>query len=36
VNYLNPLAYFMPVIRMVLLKGSDFLDVLPNLPEFDS
>ncbi len=31
VNYLNPLAYFMPVIRMVLLKGSDFLDVLPNL-----
>lgn len=27
VNYLNPFAYFMRVIRMVLLKGSDFADI---------
>jgi ABC-2 type transport system permease protein len=27
VNIFNPLAYFMRVIRMILLKGSDFGDV---------
>jgi len=26
-NYLNPMAYFMRVIRMVLLKGSGFIDI---------
>jgi ABC-2 type transport system permease protein len=29
INYLNPFAYFMRVIRMVLLKGSGFRDILP-------
>ncbi len=28
VNMINPLAYFMRVIRMILLKGSDFRDIL--------
>ncbi|PID91901.1 MAG: ABC transporter permease [Bacteroidetes bacterium] len=27
VNVINPVAYFMKVIRMILLKGSDFVDV---------
>jgi len=27
-NYINPIAYFMRVIRMVLLKGSGFMDIL--------
>jgi ABC-2 type transport system permease protein len=27
INYLNPVAYFMKVIRMVLLKGSGFQDI---------
>jgi len=27
VNLINPLAYFMRVIRMILLKGSGFMDV---------
>jgi ABC-2 type transport system permease protein len=27
-NYINPLAYFMRVIRMILLKGSVFSDIL--------
>lgn len=27
VNFINPLSYFMRVIRMILLKGSDFSDV---------
>lgn len=27
VNYINPLAYFMRVIRMIMLKGADFYDV---------
>jgi len=27
VNYVNPLAYFMRVIRMILLKGSAFSDI---------
>jgi len=31
INYLNPLSYFMPVIRMILLKGSGFMHILPNL-----
>lgn len=26
-NYLNPVAYFMKMIRMILLKGSGFLDI---------
>lgn len=26
-NYLNPVAYFMKMIRMILLKGSDFMDI---------
>ncbi len=30
-NTLNPLAYFMRVIRMILLKGSGFVDILPEL-----
>jgi len=29
VNVINPIAYFMRVIRMILLKGSDFRDILP-------
>ncbi len=28
VNFLNPFAYFMRVIRMILLKGSGFTDIL--------
>lgn len=31
VNYLNPLAYFMRVIRMILLKGAGLADILPEL-----
>jgi ABC-2 type transport system permease protein len=27
VNIINPLAYFMRVIRMILLKGSEFRDI---------
>lgn len=30
VNYINPLAYFMRVIRMIMLKGSGFMDILPD------
>jgi ABC-2 type transport system permease protein len=30
-NYLNPLAYFMRVIRMIILKGSGLVDILPDL-----
>ena len=30
-NYINPLAYFMRVIRMILLKGSGLQDVLKEL-----
>ncbi len=29
VNLINPFAYFMRVIRMILLKGSGFRDILP-------
>jgi ABC-2 type transport system permease protein len=29
VNIINPIAYFMRVIRMILLKGSGFIDILP-------
>jgi len=29
VNVINPIAYFMRVIRMILLKGSGFRDILP-------
>jgi len=28
-NHLNPIYYFMRVIRMILLKGSSFIDLLP-------
>ena len=28
VNIINPFAYFMKVIRMILLKGSGFKDIL--------
>ncbi len=31
VNYINPLAYFMRVIRMILLKGSGLQDVLKEI-----
>lgn len=31
VNVINPFAYFMRVIRMVMLKGSGFGDILPEL-----
>jgi ABC-2 type transport system permease protein len=31
VNIINPIAYFMRAIRMILLKGSGFLDVLPEM-----
>ena len=27
INYFNPIAYFMKIIRMILLKGSGFLDI---------
>jgi len=30
-NIINPAAYFMRVIRMVMLKGSGFSDILPDL-----
>ncbi len=30
VNKINPLAYFIQTIRMILLKGSGFWDILPN------
>ena len=28
-NYLNPMSYFIKVIRMIILKGSGFGDILP-------
>lgn len=31
INYLNPLSYFMRVIRMILLKGSGLGDIIPEL-----
>lgn len=31
ITYLNPLKYFMEVMRMVYLKGSGFMDLLPQL-----
>jgi ABC-2 type transport system permease protein len=31
INYFNPIAYFVEVIRMIMLKGSGFMDVLRNL-----
>lgn len=27
INYMNPIAYFMKIIRMILLKGSGFMDI---------
>ncbi|MCK9302425.1 MAG: ABC transporter permease [Bacteroidales bacterium] len=30
VNYLNPFAYLMKVIRMILLKGSSFYNIIPD------
>ena len=31
IDWFNPIAYFVEVIRMIMLKGSGFMDVLPNL-----
>jgi ABC-2 type transport system permease protein len=31
INLVNPLAYFMRVIRMIILKGSDFSDILKEI-----
>ena len=31
ITMLNPLKYFMQVMRMVYLKGSGFIDLLPQL-----
>lgn len=31
INIINPLSYFIRVIRMVLLKGSGFADILPEI-----
>lgn len=31
ITYFNPLSYFMQVMRMVYLKGSGFMDLLPQL-----
>ena len=30
VNYINPIAYFIKIIRMIMLKGSGFMDILPH------
>ncbi|HUS86375.1 MAG TPA: ABC transporter permease [Bacteroidales bacterium] len=30
-NLVNPAAYFMRVIRMIMLKGSGFIDILPDI-----
>ena len=34
ITMLNPLKYFMQVMRMVYLKGSGFIDLLPQLGPF--
>lgn len=31
INWFNPIAYFVEVIRMIMLKGSGFLDIVRNL-----
>jgi len=31
INYLNPLAYFIEIIRMIMLKGSGFMDIAVKL-----
>ena len=31
INLFNPIAYFVEVIRMIMLKGSGFMDILRNL-----
>ena len=31
INIINPYYYFMRVIRMIMLKGSGFQDILPQL-----
>ena len=31
INWFNPIAYFVEVIRMIMLKGSGFMDILKNL-----
>ncbi|MFA4864717.1 MAG: ABC transporter permease, partial [Bacteroidales bacterium] len=31
IDLLNPIAYFVEVIRMIMLKGSGFLDISRNL-----
>ncbi len=30
-NKINPIAYFIRIMRMVLLKGSDFMDIMPEV-----
>jgi len=30
-NYLNPVAYFIKIIRMIMLKGSGFMDIIKDL-----
>jgi ABC-2 type transport system permease protein len=31
INWFNPIAYFVEVIRMIMLKGSGFMDIVKNL-----
>jgi ABC-2 type transport system permease protein len=31
IDWFNPIAYFVEVIRMIMLKGSGFMDILPDL-----
>ena len=31
ITYINPLRYFVEVMRLIYLKGSGFMDILPNL-----
>ena len=31
ITYVNPISYFVSVMRMVVLKGSGFMDILPHL-----
>lgn len=30
-NYINPVAYFVKIMRMIIMKGSSFSDILPSL-----
>ena len=31
ITYINPISYFVAVMRMIVLKGSGFMDILPHL-----